>query len=90
MISLLLLVLYSIINFIINLLPTGGTWPTEVHSAFTTLGGYVGLMDAFIPVSIMLWCLTTLFGIEMIIFAYKTLNWILSHIPWFGGASIKD
>jgi len=84
MISLLLTLFYYIVNFLIGLLPTGGVWPTEVHSAFTTLGGYIGIFDAFIPITIMLYCLTTLFSVEIVIFGFKTVRWIAGHIPFLG------
>jgi len=85
MISGLLNLIYGLIQSIIDIFPTGSTFPTEVHTAFSTLGSYVGLMDVFVPVSTMLWCLTLLFGIEIAIFGFKTLKWVISFIPMIGG-----
>lgn len=85
MISALLIGVYNFIAFIIGFFPTSAGFPTEVHSAFSTLGGYVGLMDVFCPVSILLFCLTTIFGVEIAIFGFKTVKWFISHIPWIKG-----
>jgi len=85
MITYLLYLVYYVLNFLINLLPTGVPFPTSVHTAFSTLGGYLGVMDVFIPLSTLLWCLTTIFGVEIALFGFKTLKWIISHIPIIGG-----
>jgi len=85
MINFLVQQLYNFLHFLIGLFPVGTGFPTEVHSATTTLGGYVGLIDVFIPVSVMLWCLTFVFGVEIAIFGFKTIKWIISHIPFIGG-----
>jgi hypothetical protein len=42
-------------------------------------------MDVFVPVSVMLWCLTLVFGVEIAIFGFKTIKWIISFIPLIGG-----
>ena len=85
MISAILNGVYNFLNFIIGLFPTSSGFPEEVHSAFSTLGGYVGLIDVFIPVQTLLWCLTIVFTVEIAVFGFKTLKWLLSHIPFIGG-----
>jgi len=85
MISLILLAVYTFISSIVGLLPTSSGFPSEVHDAFSTLGGYVGIFDVFIPLSVLLWCLTAIFGVELAIFGFKTLKWLISHIPLVGG-----
>ena len=85
MINFLIQQLYNFLHFLINLFPNGTGFPTEVHTAFTTLGGYVGLIDVLIPVSVILFVLTLVFGVEIAIFGFKTLKWIISHIPFIGG-----
>jgi len=85
MINFLLNILYKFLNTIIGIFPTGTGFDSSVHSAFTTLGSYLGVMDVFVPISIMLYCLTTVFSVEIALFGFKTVKWIISHIPWFGG-----
>jgi len=85
MITLILLAVYSFISFLIGILPTGTGFPSTIHSAFSTLGGYVGIFDVFIPISTLLFCLTTIFGVEIAVFGFKTLKWLISHIPIIGG-----
>lgn len=85
MINFLAEILYSFLNFIINHLPSGGGFPTEVHEAFGTLGNYVGIIDVFVPLSIVIFCLTLLFSVEIAIFGFKTIKWIITHIPFIGG-----
>jgi len=85
MISFLLFAISGFLSFTIGILPTGGVFPTEVHTAFTTLGDYIGFFDVFIPISTVLFCLTLVFGVEIAIFGFKTVKWIISHIPIIGG-----
>lgn len=85
MINLIFTLIYNFLSFLINLLPTGAVFPSSVHTAFTTLGSYFGIMDSFISLSVLYWCLITIFGVEVAIFGFKTIKWIISHIPLFGG-----
>jgi len=85
MITLLLNAVYSFLQFLIGIIPTGGVFPSEVHSAFSTLGSYVGIMDVFIPLSVLLYCLTAIFTVELAVFTFKTIKWLISHIPLIGG-----
>jgi len=85
MITAILNSVYSFLAFLIGLFPSGSGFPTEVHSAFSTLGGYVGLIDVLVPVQTMLWCLLFIFGVEITLFVFKTLKWLISHIPFIGG-----
>jgi len=85
MINFILQTVYNFISFIIGLFPVGTCFPTEVHSAFTTLGSYVGIIDVFVSLDTLLWCLTFVFSVEIIIFGFKTIKWVISHIPFIGG-----
>jgi hypothetical protein len=85
MINFLVQQLYNFLHFTIGLLPNGSPFPAEVHSAFSTLGSYVGIIDVFVPLTVLLWCLMLIFGVEIAIFGFKTIKWIISHIPAIGG-----
>jgi len=85
MIDFLLNILYKFLDFLIGIFPTGTGFPTEVHTAFSTLGSYLGVLDVFVPLSLLTLCLSIVFGVEIALFAFKTLKWIISHIPWIGG-----
>ena len=85
MINFIVAKIYSFLSFIINLFPSGTGFSTEIHSAFSTLGGYVGLMDVFVPISALLTCLTLIFTVEIAMFGFKTTKWIIHFIPFFGG-----
>jgi len=76
---------YSILNWLINLLPASSGFPTEAHTAMTTLGGYLGIASPLVPIATLLSVLTLIFSIEIGIFGFKTIKWIMSHIPWIGG-----
>lgn len=85
MINLIFTLIFNMLNALLNLFPIGTGFPSSVHTAFSTLGGYIGIFDVFIPISILLFCLQTVFAVEIAIFGFKTIKWIISHIPFVGG-----
>jgi len=85
MIDLLFQAVYFFLNGLISIFPSGSTFGTDVHSAFSTLGSYFGVMDSFVPINTLFNCLLLVFGVEIAIFGFKTLKWVISHIPMIGG-----
>jgi len=76
---------YNFLEFLINIFPTGSGFPSEFHTAISSLGDYIHLLDPIVPISVLLACLGIIFSIEIAIFGFKTLKWVLSHIPFIGG-----
>ena len=76
---------YNFIVWIIGIFPSGEGFPSTWHTAIQSLGGYLHILDPLVPISILLTCITLVFGVEISIFGFKTLKWIMSHIPFFGG-----
>jgi vacuolar-type H+-ATPase subunit I/STV1 len=85
MINSLLTVIYNMIAWIIGLFPSGSGFPSSWHTAVSSLGGYLHILDPLVPINILLACVTAVFGVEIAIFGFKTLKWIMSHIPYIGG-----
>jgi len=82
MFNFLLTGIYNLIQAIISIFPTGTGFPSTVHDAFTTLGNYTGILDVFVPLSTLLFCLTLVFGVEIWLFSFKTIKYIISYIPF--------
>jgi len=76
---------YNFLQFLIDLFPVGTGFPSSFHTAVQSLGGYLHILDPLVPISILLTCLTLIFTVEIAIFGFKTLKWVLSHIPFLGG-----
>lgn len=74
-----------ILNWILILFPASSGFPTEVHTAFSTIGGYFGMFDGILPLSTLGTTVGIVFTVEIAIFGFKTFKWIASHIPWIGG-----
>jgi len=85
MITFILNVIFNFLQFIINLFPTGTGFPTAFHTAATTAGGYLKMIDGLVPLSTLKTVLLLVFSVEIIIFTFKTLKWLMSHIPYIGG-----
>ena len=77
---------YSIVSFFISLFPAGTGFPSSIHSAFSSLGGYLHILDPIFPISVLLTCVTMIFVVEIALFGFKTFKWIVSFIPFVGGS----
>jgi len=76
---------YYVFGFIIEVLPVGSGFPTEVHDAMTSLGGFIGIWSPVLPISTLATRVTIAFSVEIAIFGFKSFKWIVSHIPLVGG-----
>jgi len=72
---------------LIGMFPQSSGFPPEAHSAMQTLGGYFGMFSPIIPMGTLLTCLILAFSVEIGIYGFRTLKWIISHIPLIGGKS---
>jgi len=79
---------YTVVNFIFGIFPTGGTFPTAFHTAMSTLGGYVHLLDPLVPMATLLTCVTLVFGVEIGVFGFKVFRWLFSYVPLVGGKGV--
>ena len=75
---------YYVLGFFVEIFPRSDGFPSEVATAFSTLGGYVGMLDPLVPISTLATCISILIAMELIIFAFKTLTWIFSKVPIIG------
>jgi len=78
---------YSFVSGIIGLFPVGTGLPAGVHSAAVFIGGYAGIFDPLIPTSTFFTVVGIIFVVEIAVFGFETLKWIVSHIPFVGGRS---
>jgi len=85
MITAILNIIFSFISSLIGFFPAGTGFPDTVHTAMTSLGGYLHILDPLVPISTLLTCLTLIFSVEIALFGFKTVKCIISHIPWIGG-----
>jgi len=74
-----------ILGVIILALPTGTGFPADVQSAFTTLAGYVQILNTLLPIGTLASVLAVLVATDLAIFGFKSLKWLVSYIPFIGG-----
>jgi len=72
-------------NGLINMFPPSAGFPAEAEVALTTLGGYFGMFSPLIDMPTLLTCLTLIFTVEIGIYGFRTLKWVISHLPLIGG-----
>jgi len=76
---------YSVLSWLIGILPTSTGFPQQAHDAMAGLGGYLTMWSPILPIATLLTCLGIVFGVEIGIFSFKGIKWIISHIPFIGG-----
>jgi len=74
-----------ILAAILAVLPYSAGFPTDVQSAFTTMAGYVQILNTLLPISTLATVLAILVSADLAVFAFKTFKWLISHIPFVGG-----
>lgn len=75
----------SILGWVIDLFPNSTGFDSSVHTAFSSLGGYLEIWKPILPMSTVLFMLGIIILVELSIFGFKTFKWIISHIPYVGG-----
>ena len=88
MIDLILSTILYWLQSILSLFPIGTGFPSSFHTAVSALGGYFHILDPLVPIDILLACVTFIFGVELALFGFRTLKWLISFIPWFGGKGV--
>lgn len=76
---------YGVLAWLIGILPASAGIPAEAHSAAISVGGYLGVFSPILPIATLLTTITLVYSVEIGIFTFKSIKWIISHIPWVGG-----
>jgi len=76
---------YSIISWFISWFPLSSGFPSSVYTAVSSLGGYTGILQPLVPFSTLAQCVALIITVELLILSFKSLKWIISHIPFLGG-----
>jgi len=76
---------FIMLQWIINLFPQSTGYDSSFHTAMSSLGGYLAIWTPILPIGILSTLLLLVFSVELAIFGFKSVKWIISHIPWIGG-----
>lgn len=76
---------YYVLSLIISIFPSSTGFPSDVDTAVSSIGGYLGILDPLVPISTMLTILTLIITFELTVFAFKGMKWLFSHVPFIGG-----
>lgn len=83
--NLVLSFVFSFLQFLITIFPASVGFPPAAATALSSIGGYFGMFDSLIPLSTLLSVLLLVFGAEIAVWSFRSLKWIISHIPLIGG-----
>lgn len=77
-------VFFSIVEFLIGLLPDPDTLPSGIGTAFSSIGTYLRKANAILPVDTMITIMGLTLAVEGGILAFIVLNWIYNKIRGSG------
>lgn len=80
----LLYILYLVIKVVISpitLLPNASL-PVGLSSALTTASGYISAFNTMLPMTTILLVVSTILIVELAIFTFKMINWVIKKIPF--------
>lgn len=72
--------IFSFISFLLALLPTGGTFPTEWITAIQTFWYAVNQFSYFLPVATIVTCIGLMVSFQLFEFAWRFIHWVLGII----------
>jgi len=73
------------LSVIIPIFPLSTGFSSDVHDAFVFFGSKATILDPIFPFATMGSVIGLVIGVELLIFGFKGIKWIISHIPWIGG-----
>jgi len=80
-----LTIAYYILGIIINFFPISTGFSTDVYTSFQYFAQQTTILQPIFPFDTMGQVLAILFVVELAIFGFETVKWLISHIPWIGG-----
>jgi hypothetical protein len=85
-IDLILQVFLAFLQFILAIIlnQPNAVLPSGLQNAIINTQGYLGSVRAFFPIDTLLEILAILLGIEIAIFTYKAIMWLIKKIPTIG------
>lgn len=76
----------NILTGVINLLPLGGTLPTNIHTAAISLGNDLASVNPFVPVDVLIYCLALVITVKMALWA---LHFVTATVYFVRGVPIQ-
>jgi len=75
---------YLITNTVFLIFPTTTGFPTEVHTAFEFIGGYLYMLDPIVPIDTLVTTVSWIVTLELLIVGFRILEWTYRKIPIVG------
>lgn len=76
---------YYALSGIINFFPLSQGFPPQALQAANAIGSKIGIFGPVMPLDTLSLCLGILFSAQLGIWGFKTIKWIMSHVPFIGG-----
>jgi len=76
---------YIVVSAILSIFPSSSGFPPDLLAAAAFLGEKAAELNVILPLDTMAVCLSIIFGVEISIFGFKTVKWLIAHLPYVGG-----
>lgn len=78
-------IVYWLVSSIVGFFPASQGFGTATYQAAVTAGGYTGIFTPLVDFTVLASCVAIVFSVELSVFGFKTLKWVVSHVPFIGG-----
>jgi hypothetical protein len=78
-------VVFWLVSGIIGWFPASQGFDPSVYQAAATIGGYTGILSPLVNFTVLASCVAIAFSVEIGVYGFRTLKWVMSHIPFIGG-----
>lgn len=72
-------------NGLVNMFPLSEGLPPDVMASANYIGGYLVMFEPVIPVGTLSATVALVLTVELAIYGFRTLKWVVSHLPLIGG-----
>jgi len=71
---------YSFVAFLVGLLPSGVSLPSDWVAGVYTIWSYINAFSFIVPVNVLVSCLAIAMSFHLFVFAWKGIHWLWSLI----------
>jgi multisubunit Na+/H+ antiporter MnhC subunit len=82
-ITLFLNLIFWVINLILSLLPSGGTFPPEIQTGIATGWTYVNALNDVLPLTAIITCVSIMITFYVWSFIWNVMHYIFGKMPGF-------
>lgn len=74
----------TFLEWLLSFFPYSTGFDSMTHDAFIYLGSYFSMLDPIFPIATLLTCVLAVVAVELSIYGFKFLRFLLGYMPFIG------